>query len=502
MNNYDLVVIGTGAGNTILEAALTQGLKCAVIERGKFGGTCLNRGCTPTKVLAAAADNIIQIKNARTLGIKSSDYNIDWNIISNNVWNKINNNKELLSYFDEFDNLDIYQGTASFVDNTAIKVVFNDDGEEELIKGEKIFINVGGRTKIPDFEGLEDIDYVTSESFFGYKWPEKPYENLIILGGGPIGVEFAHIFSAFGGNVSIVQHNIRLLPKEDEEISKALAEHFEERGINLYLNQDTVAVHDRDGIKHLKIKNRSTGEEKILTGETVFVAPGIMSNGDSLNLENTSIKTDSRGFIETNEFLETSVPGIWALGDVNGNAAFRHKANYEAEIIAHNLFYKKNSKDLRWASYDLVPAVTFSSPQVAHIGLTEAQAIKMGYDIQIGYHHYYQTVKGYAMGFRESQKSKNFAKAVVEKKSKKILGLHIIGPEASILIQPFVNLMNAGHRVLKPLNAAIEHEMSQRARSDKTERYLDPAVISTVLETMSPHPALSEIPAWIGWFLE
>ena len=268
------------------------------------------------------------------------------------------------------------------------------------------------------------------------------------------------------------------------------------------MNQDTVAVHDRDGIKHLKIKNRSTGEEKILTGETVFVAPGIMSNGDSLNLENTSIKTDSRGFIETNEFLETSVPGIWALGDVNGNAAFRHKANYEAEIIAHNLFYKKNSKDLRWASYDLVPAVTFSSPQVAHIGLTEAQAVKMGYDIQIGYHHYYQTVKGYAMGFRESQKSKNFAKAVVEKKSKKILGLHIIGPEASILIQPFVNLMNAGHRVLKPLNAAIEHEMSQRARSDKTERYLDPAVISTVLETMSPHPALSEIPAWIGWFLE
>lgn len=502
MKNYDLITIGTGAGSIVIETALFKGHKCAVIEKGNFGGTCLNRGCTPTKVLATVADETFIFKNAGKLGINAENISVDWNKVSKNVWDKINFNKTFRENFRNMKNLDVFEGEASFINDKTIKVTYK-DGITENITADKIVINTGGITNVPNIEGLDDVGYVTGETFFGEKFPKKPYKSLIIVGGGPIGCEFAHIFDALGGNISIVQHNVRLLPKEDEEISQSILDHFTSRNINVILNQDTLSIKKEGNEKVLKIKDRTTGEVNFVRGDEILIAPGILPATKNLGLENTNIKTDKRGYVRTNEFLETSVEDVYAIGDINGKAQFRHKANYEAETLSHNLYLAENKpEDLRWARYDLVPAVTFTYPQVAHIGLSEAEATRQGYDVKVGKHMYSQTVKGYSLGFRNGDPLDCFAKAVVDKETNEILGIHVIGPEAANLIQPYVNLMSAGNNMHAVTDEDICSAETALYRQSEMSRYLDPHNINTVLESMTPHPALTELVTWLGWFLQ
>lgn len=500
MKHYDMIVIGTGAGNIILEAALEKGLKCAQIEKGKFGGTCLTRGCIPTKVMATFADRLLEIKKSEELGIKVSDISFDWDFMSKRVWAKIDESKELKEFYLNQDNLDVYQGEAYFVDKTHIEVALNEGGKSELLSADKIFIGVGGRTNVPKIEGLEDVGYITSESLFGDAYPKKPYESLIVIGGGAIGVEFAHIFNAVGTKVSIVQRNVRLLPKEDEEVSELIKSKYEARGIEVYLNTDTLSVSKSGNKKMLKIKNKSSGEEKELIAEEILVCPGIISNADTLKLENTDIQRDEKNWIRSNEFLETSQNGVWAFGDVNGRAQFRHKANYEADIIAHNLYLSEQEDDVRWARYDLVPAVTFSYPQVAHVGMTEKEACERGYELEIGIHYYNQTAKGFALGYEGEDK--DFAKLIIDKKTKKLLGFHAIGHEAAMLIQPFLNMMNSGETFIEAVNEDIASEQTKKLREKKIVRQMHPNIHTTIRETMVPHPSLSEVGIWTYYYMK
>lgn len=501
MKHYDLIVIGTGAGTSLVEAGLQHKKKVALVEKGQVGGTCLNRGCTPTKVLATAANDRLTIRRSGIKGEIPASSPMAWPVVKEAVVDRIGYNKRFEKAYKNIEALDFYKGLATFTGNKTLKVSLV-SGEEVEISADKIVINVGAHTMIPKIDGLEKIDYITSESFFK-EVPEKPYKDIIILGGGPIGCEFAHIFEAFGAKVQLVQHNVRLLPKADEEMSAMLLKFFKERGIKVYLNKETPEISIKDGKKALIIEDRASGERTEILADDIFISPGVRPEIEKLGLENTNIKQDRRGYIMTNEFLETSVDQVYAVGDINGQAQFRHKANYEAETLVHNLFLAKNKpEDLRWASYDLVPAVTFTYPEVSSVGMTEAQAKEAGHKILVGRHYYAQTVKGYAMGFLIGGDPAAFAKVIVDKDSRDILGLHVIGPEASNLIQPFANLMQAGKHTMKPINEEIASPASKEYRKQTISRDLDPHKIDTVLESMTPHPALTEVVGWIGWFLK
>ena len=239
-----------------------------------------------------------------------------------------------------------------------------------------------------------------------------------------------------------------------------------------------------------------------IAAEEIMYATGIKPVSKDLQVANTSLATDEVGWIKTNEFLETSVSGIWAIGDINGQPAFRHKANYEADILAHNLFGGNEPDKWRWARYDVVPAVTFTYPQVAQVGLTEAEAREKGYAVKIGKQFYHNTAKGYALGFTSGDGMDGFVKLIVDGATNNILGVHVIGAQASLLIQPFINMLNLGTVTLKPINEAIGSETVQELRKSGLTRTLDPHSVISVGETMTPHPSLAEVIMWTQYYFE
>ena len=502
MKHYDVIVIGAGSGNIVLDAALKKGLQCAQIEKGRFGGACLTRGCIPTKVMITAADYVREISELPKIGVEVAGVHMNWNVVSQRVWQKINESKDILAAYQSEAKLDVYQGTGYFVKEKVMQVAMNDGTVSDEITADKIFIAAGSRTKITSIPGLSEVGYVTSESFFGERYPQQPYKSLIILGGGPIGTEFAHIFSAIGTRVTVIQRNVRLLAKEDQEISDQILRDIRKLGIEVYLNTRSVSVRIENGDKVLTVADISTGELSEVRAEEIMIASGIIPATEALQLENTTIETDRNGWIRANEFLETNVPGIWAFGDINGQAPFRHKANYEAEIVAHNLFGGYEPCDWRWARYDLVPVVTYTYPQVGHVGLTEQQAIEAGFDIVTAKHYYSSTAKGFSMGLNRGDEHDGFVKIVVDRWTNKFIGVHIIGPQASILLQPFINLMNAGVTRITPINEDIGSDIVKKLRVSGLTRNLDPHSVISVGETMAPHPSLAEVAMWTQYYFE
>ena len=502
MKQYDIIVVGTGGATIVADAALKKGLKVAIIEKGKFGGTCLTRGCIPTKVMVTAANAIQEVEEFKKIGINVGDATMNWDTVAKRTWHMIDKSAGIYDYYNAYDNVDVYRGAASFVSDKVMNIHLNDGSDIVEITAPTIILGTGGYSNIPNVPGLKEAGFLTSESLFGDKFPKQPYKSLAILGAGPIGVEFSHVFASAGTEVTILQHNVRLVPKEDEEMSEHLLQNYRARGINVILNQDTVEIRQEDDLKVVVTKDRSTGEITETKVEEILVAAGIRPAVEELHLENTGIETWPKGWIKTNEFLETSVDGIYALGDVNGEPAFRHRANYEADIIAHNLYFTKNEEDFRWARYDTLPKVTFSYPEIGSVGLTEAEAIKAGYNVGVGKNYYSSTAKGYAMGINPGDVNDGFVKIVVDKDTNHILGMHVTGPQASILFQPYVNLMNSGVTPLTAINEEIASERTKRLREKGITREMDPKSVITVGETMSPHPSLIEVIMWTQVYYE
>lgn len=514
MKKYDVIVIGTGAGNIVTDAALDSGLKVAQIEKDKFGGTCLTKGCIPTKVMVTAADVIRNSEEVQKIGIQSQKMKIDWDVLSKRVWQKIDESKEIVEEYKKEKNLDVYQGRAFFVRDKVLKVEYNEGGVSEEITAEIIVLAAGARSRRISLEGMEETSYLTSEDIFGKAWPLKPYKSLIIIGAGAIGTEFAHAFSSFGTKVSVVQFEERLLPKMDRDISKYLGERFADFGIDVYYNQISKKISQKDGEKILSIEDKLTGEIRELKAEEILVAAGVIPNTDLLELSNTSIQRNAQGWIRTNEFLETSVEGVYAIGDINGHGQLRHKANYEADILVHNLFpaalppgqvAEGIKPERRFARFECIPSVTYTYPQVSSIGLSEEEARKQGmekgWDIRVGYHHYSSTAKGYAMGFEPGDKEDGFIKVIIDTKSKYILGVHIIGAEAGILLQPYASLLGSGRIEHLVYEKDIASEETKKARAMEYSRYLDPHKVTSITEAMTAHPALTELVMWTQYFV-
>ena len=504
---YDIAVIGGGAGLMVTEAAISMGYKCAMIEEYKMGGTCLTRGCIPSKIMVGPADMIRETQRARRIGLDFSQPKIDWNEISKRVWEQIDVSKKVEDKLNSIANVTLYKGTAYFIDEHTIAINSNNNSNDIIIKSDKIVIATGARTFIPDIKGLSETGFITSETFFGDKYPKKPWRSLIILGGGAIGVEFAHIFSALGSKVSLVEMQDRILPLEEEEVSHLVKKVFESNGIKVYNNHLATEAEGKEGMKRLKIQSlieEGPSSEKWIEGEEIFVAAGLKSNGDKLKLEKAGIETDSRGYIITDEYLKTNKDHIWALGDINGFYQFRHKANYEASIVIDNLLGQ--IEPMKKANYRSVPWAVFTDPQVAHVGMTEKEVAVRYKEYYVGLRKYSQVAGGIALGYKRGDFDEGLVKVLVAP-DMSILGAHIAGPNASILLQPFVYLMNAGEkcpsencRCAEPVNdkASLEGIEESKLKLDEA-RVICPELgtFKPINDSMVIHPSLNELTAWV-----
>ena len=469
MEQFDLIVIGSGAGFMVIEEALKQGKKCALVENGKFGGTCLTKGCIPSKMLVYPADFIREMERSERFGIKTTKPEFDWDVISRRMWEQIDLNKLIEKNLEQVPNLTLLKGTGSFEGPGSIRIQFEGNQPEQLIQGEKIVIGTGARSRVPVINGLEEAGYLTSETFFGEKYPEKPWKSLVILGTGAISVEFAHIFSAFGTKITLIGRSNRILTKEDEEISDFVKKQFVQSGIDVLTDTTVLSVSKNHHLKYVTVENQVTKEIFEIECEEILAASGSESTGDVLCLDQAGVETDENGWIVTNQYLETSQKNIWALGDINGKYQFRHKANHEAQILAHNLYKVGTIKEAR---YHAVPWAIFTHPQVAHVGMTEKELKNRGISHVSAKNHYSEVVGGRAMGYRDGDEDNGFVKMIVGE-NKKILGVHIVGPQAATLLQPFVYIMNQED----PDSLAGTYEI--------------------VGDSMVIHPSLSELTAWV-----
>jgi mycothione reductase len=432
MKKFDLIVIGSGAGMNVAANAVNHGMNVAVVDSGPLGGTCLNRGCIPSKVMIYPADVIRMAEEAKAIGVHAEIEKVDFDLIMKRVWQIVLDDRHEREHGVERSvQIEFFNMNGSFVSDYTMKV------GEELITADKIIIASGARPLIPPIEGLEKVGYLTSDTIFDIK---EPPESLVIVGGGYIAAEFGHFFSAIGTKVTILQRSTRLLPREEPHISELLSKKMS-RYCQAHTGYEAIRAEIDNRLKTVIAVNKSDGKPYEFTGQEVLVAAGRRSNSDILKPEKTGVETDERGWIKVDRFLRTTKENIWALGDATGKYMFRHTANYESEVVWRNAFTEHNYP----VDEHAVPHAVFTHPQIASVGMTEEQA-KKSHDILVGVKKYYETAKGYAMGEEDG-----FVKVIVERETGRILGAHVIGPHAAILLQQLVYLMNTEEQDYLPL---------------------------------------------------
>jgi len=456
MKEYNLIVIGTGSAMEIVDAVMKESphWRIAVIDKDEPGGICLTRGCIPSKMLIYPAELVRTIGRAEIFGIDAEVKKIDFGKVMERmrtpIYAEINMIRKELS---NTKNIDYYPSKAEFTAPYTLKV------DNDVITSRMIILGAGSKPTIPPIKGLEKAGYLTSDTLL--KLDRLP-DSIAIIGGGYIAAEYSHFFSAMGSKVTIIGRNPQFLPDEEPEVS-ALAKSELQKNVTIFTNHEVrEAEKTRMGMKKLVAVNRENGKPVEITAEEILVASGRGPNTDILHPEKGGIKTDEEGWIVVNEYLETSQPGVWALGDADGKYPFKHKANYEAQVVYYNAILKRMVK----ADYHAVPHAVFTYPEVASVGLREKEALKKyGKDnVLIGSYRYQDTAKGEAMGITENY----FVKVIVEKETMKILGAHIIGPHASVLIQEIVNLMYTPEQGAMPMLQAMHihpalNEVVQRA---------------------------------------
>ncbi len=446
MERFDVLVIGTGSGMLVASAAVESGFRTAVVDFGPMGGTCTNRGCIPSKMLIYPADVATLVRQASKLGVNTQINSVDFDNIMGRMRHMVNEDSgSQARAVEATPDLKWFKDMGEFVSDYTLKV------GDETITANQIFIVSGARVKIPKIKGIESVPYLTSDSVLQLETPPK---SLIVLGGGYVGVEYAHFFSGIGVKTTLLQRPVKLLKEEEPEISDLLKLLLKER-IDIFTGHEASEVRRQNAGVEVTARNLTDDTEKTFTADAIMVATGREPSNDLLKPERTGVKLDERGFIKVNEYLETGKPRIWAFGDAIGKYMFKHVANYEAGIAWHNAVHDHKAK----VNYLSAPHAVFSEPQVSSVGLTEAEAEGQGYKILVGTALYRDTAMGAAMGYVDG-----FVKAIVEEDSGKILGCHIIGPEASILLQEVINAMNSGDGTYAP-----------------------------ILQSMHIHPAMSEV---------
>jgi len=438
MKKYDLIVIGSGCGAIVSDEAVGHGKKVALIDKGPLGGTCLNLGCIPSKMLIYAADRAVEIQEARKLGIEAEIRSIDFTSIMERMRKSIKESRDhIRKEIKEAKGLDFYEGQGHFVADYTLEV----NGQQ--IRGEEIVVACGSRPFVPPIKGVDSVDYWTNQEVLSQK--TRP-DSLIIIGGGYIAVEYGHFFAAMGTKVTILEMADRLTLAEEPEISELLKKALSRR---MAVHTGALAEEVRKGANGevtVAVKT-SDGKKQEFTSDRLLMAVGRKSNADLLKLENTGVQIDQRGFIKVNEYLETTKKNIYAVGDANGLQMFTHAANRQASMVAESILHGDKTK----LDTSVTPHAVYSHPQIASVGLTEEKARK-DHQILVGKASYSGIAKGEAM-----MEEEGFAKALLEKDTNKILGFHIIGPFAPELIQEVTNAMASGGDIGHILNGMHIH---------------------------------------------
>lgn len=451
MQEFDLLIVGGGSGTQVGSLAAERGMSVGVVEPGPLGGACITRGCVPSKALIHRADVLREAQKADRLGLAIETGEVELHRITEEVretvYEKAENQAKNLR---ESENHTLYDGTARFVDDRTVEI----EGVDERVRGERVVIAVGTSPTIPPVEGLEDVEFLTSEA--ALYLDERP-EQLAIIGGGYIAAELGHFYAAIGTEVAIVQRDDSLVPREDSAVRAAVTEAFESReNITLHLESEASAVEEHGERIALSTTGNSDVEIEV---DELLVAAGRKPNTDDLGYENAGIELNDAGFIEIDEQLETSADGAWALGDVIGGPLFKHAADHEARTVAANAVADRGEE----IDYSGMAHAIFTEPKVASCGRTEDELEEMGQKYESARFEYDATPMG-TVG-----KETGFVKLLASEGT--VLGCHIVGPEATTLI----------------------HEVSVAGR-------VGDGTVEEVAEAIHVHPAMNE--AVLGAFDE
>lgn len=426
MKKFDAIIIGTGqAGPSLAGRLAGAGMKVAIIERNLFGGTCVNTGCIPTKTLVASARAAYMAKRASDFGVMIDGcISVDMKKVKARK-DEVSggSNKGVEGWLKSMENCTVYEGHARFEGAHTVSV-----GKERL-EAEKIFINVGARAFIPDMPGLESVDCLTNSSMMQVDFLP---EHLIIIGGSYIGLEFGQMYRRFGSEVTIVEMGSRLIQRDDEDVSETVKEILENEGVNIRLNAECISVEKRGNKVAVQVDCDSGAREVI--GSHLLLAVGRKPNTDNLGLDKAGIEVDQRGYIQVDDQLQTNVPGVWALGDCNGQGAFTHTSYNDFEIVAANLL----DTDPRRVSDRILCYGLYIDPPLGRVGMTEAQVSESGRKALIGKRP--MTKIGRA---REKGETQGFMKILVDAETKKILGAAILGVGGDEVIHSILDIMYA-----------------------------------------------------------
>lgn len=441
MKTYDVIVIGSGCGMSIVEDSLNLGSTVALVDKGPLGGTCPNLGCIPSKILIFPADRLMELRDAKKLGIDVEVKSIDFPGIMARMRDFVRRNQaEMRQGLEGAPNLGYYEGEGHFVDDHTIEV------NGQRIRGEKIFIAAGSRPSVPPITGLEEAGYLTNESVL--QLTERP-ESLAILGGGAIAVEYGHFFSAMGTRVTMLEMADRLVLSEEAEISELLKQELGKR-LTVHTGVQTDSITRSNGKLVITATERAGGKQLEVTADKLLVATGRKSNADTLKVENAGIEVDKRGYVRANEYLETNKKHIFVAGDSNGEQMFTHVANREANLAFNNAVHGNRRK----MDYTAAPHAIYTYPEIASVGLTE-EASRRTHKVLIGRARFAEIATG-----EITLERLGFAKAVVDAGTRRILGFHIIGPYAPILIQEVINAMASGGGIAQ-INAGLHIHPAQ-----------------------------------------
>jgi pyruvate/2-oxoglutarate dehydrogenase complex dihydrolipoamide dehydrogenase (E3) component len=426
MANYDAIIIGTGqAGPGLARRLVGAGWKVAIIERKLFGGTCVNTGCTPTKTLVASAYAAYLARRAADYGVTiGGSMGVDMRAVKARKDAIVRPSREGVERsLKRLKGCTVFEGHAQFAGPKEVKV------GDEVLRADKVFINVGGRALVPPIRGLDQIPYLTNSSIMDVDFLPS---HLIVLGGSYVGLEFAQVYRRFGSEVTVIELAPHLIAREDEDVSRAVAEILKDENIDIRVNSKVVAVAKQGNDIAVTVEKAGTSSQII--GSHLLLAIGRRPNTDDLGLDKAGVATDPRGYIQVDDQLRTKVPGIWALGDCNGRGAFTHTSYNDFEIVAANLL----DNDPRRVSDRITAYALYIDPPLGRAGMTEAEVRKSGRPALIATMPMEDVSRAYEKG-----ETKGFMKILVDKETKQILGASLLGLSGDEVIHCILDVMYA-----------------------------------------------------------
>jgi mycothione reductase len=426
VRHFDLVIIGSGSGNSIPDERFAD-QQIAIVEKGVFGGTCLNVGCIPTKMFVHTADVASTPSGAAKFGVDEHLDGVRWTDVRDRIFGRIDpiSAGGLRWRSEDNANVTVYRGTARFVGPKTL-----DTGTGEVITADRFAIGAGSRPIIPDVVDLDTVDYHTSDTVM--RLDELP-KSMVILGSGFVATEFAHVFSSFGVKVTIIGRSDMLLRHEDHEIAERFTALASDKW-DVRLHRKTVRA-ERTG-SGLRLHLEGPDGAETVDADTLLIAVGRKPNTDLLDVEQTGLTTHPDGRIVVDEYQRTVVDGIYAFGDVSSEHQLKHVANHEGRVVQHNLLHPDEPKK---SDHRYVPSAVFSSPQIASVGLTEEELVERDITYVKGSQAYASIAYGWAM-----EDHSGFAKVLADPATGELLGAHIIGPQAPTVIQPLIQAMSFG----------------------------------------------------------